>query len=136
MKALVVIAVLTAACGGGSSQQSECDAIRSDPPQALAKVASHADDQVKMWQILETCFVPQGDECERAAVGAAMAPRMIGDGSNMTPTEAGIRQETRRQWVLSCRKLPADQQRCLQVSYSLGHAECNSLVQRARANLR
>jgi hypothetical protein len=126
---LLVIAL--AGCGG--RPEIDCAPILRDPAQGLASVMSGTDDPVRVWEILEGCFAPGGDTCERAAVGGAMMPSMaVSDG----PADTAKRADDRRQWATRCRTLAPDQQRCLVMSYAVGHPECASLAEQLRVKLR
>ena len=125
----IAVVVVAAAC---SKSESECAAIMRDPARGFEIVTSKTDDPVRIWETFERCVAPDGDVCDRAAVGGAMAPSMaISDGSGRAARQA----EGWRQWAARCRTLPAEQQRCLQLSYQLGHPACAALVEQARATL-
>lgn len=125
----IAVVVIAAAC---SKSESECAAILRDPARGFEIATSKTDDPVHIWETFERCFAPDGDVCDRAAVGGAMAPSMtMADGSARAAQHA----EGRRQWAARCRTLPEDQQRCLQLSYQLGHPACAALVEQARAKL-
>jgi len=109
----VVIATAAAVSGSACSRASpdDCEAIQRDPGRGLALLTSKTDDAARVWDALERCFAPGGDTCaERAALW--------------------------RQWAARCRTLPAEQQRCLQLSYAIGHPECAKLADEANAKLR
>jgi hypothetical protein len=132
----VVVATAAAVSGSACSKPSpdDCEAIKRDPASGLALLTSKTDDAARVWDTLERCFAPAGDTCERAAVGGAMVPSMtVADGSSGSHAQ---REASWRQWAARCRTLPAEQQRCLQLSYAIGHSECAKLADEANAKLR
>jgi hypothetical protein len=129
---MIALAIALAGCSG-RSPEIDCAAIVRDPAQGLAAVMGKVDDPARVWDVLERCFAPNGDTCERAAVGGAMVPSMsVSDGS---AGDAAKRAEDRRQWAARCRTLPADQQRCLLMSHAIGHPECMAIAEQLRRTL-
>jgi hypothetical protein len=141
--------VLSIAACSKSPAEPDCQAIVRDPARGLEMVTSFTSDPVRMWSVLEACFAPGGDTCARAAVGGAMTPGMTiaeqsaGAAAGKAPREvagsggdAAHREEGWRQWAARCRRLPAEQQQCLVLSYQLGHPGCAKIADELRTTLR
>jgi len=126
------LAIAILGCGK-PAPEIDCAAIRADPAHALDAVTSKTGDPARVWGVLEDCFAPGGDPCARAAVGGQITPGMaVSDGSQ---GDAANRAAGWRRWTELCRGLPAAQQRCLQVSYAIGHPACAKLAAEVRAKL-
>src|SRR5262249_27023536 len=89
----------------------DCKQLVADPGAALAHVMEVTDQPAKVWDVLERCFAPDGDTCERAAIGGQMVPSMaVSDGS---AGDHADRVAGWKSWAERCRKLAPDMQRCL-----------------------
>ncbi len=112
----------------------DCKAIAADPGTALQRVMDVTSDPAKVYEILEQCFAPNGDVCERAAVDGQMVPSMaITDGS---AGDAVQRSTEWKSWAAKCRQLAPEMQQCLLLSYALGHPDCANVAAQARDRLK
>jgi hypothetical protein len=112
----------------------DCKALAADPGTALQKVMDTTSEPAQVFAVLERCFAPNGDDCERAAVGGQMMPSMaITDGS---AGDAAAHSADWKAWATHCRALPADVQKCLVLSYALAHPDCEKTAADARAKLK
>ncbi len=131
MKYVLLIAAV-AACK--KEPAVDCKALAADPGTALQKVMDTTTEPAQVFAVLEGCFAPNGDDCERAAAGGQMMPSMaISDGS---AGDAVARSADWKAWAAKCRTLPADVQKCLVLSYALAHPDCEKVAADARAKLK
>ena len=127
---IALLSLLSGACKKESVV--DCKQLVADPGAALTQVMNVSDDPAKIWDILERCFAPEGDTCERAAIGGQMVPSMaVSDGS----ADRADRVAGWKAWAERCRKLAPEMQRCLLISYATAHPECTEVADGLRKQL-
>jgi hypothetical protein len=114
-----LLAVALCACRS-PAPAVDCAAIRADPGRALERLSAGSRPPEAVWSDIERCFSPPGaDDCQRALTGLLAVPSMAtSDGHGPPP---GYEEA----YLAACRSLPPARQRCLTISYAIGHAaEC------------